>query len=53
MNVDNMKRRISKNKSMAISIRISPYLSKWLKKKDLSPTGIFYEALKQIGYKEE
>jgi hypothetical protein len=28
-------------------------ISKWLKEKEYSPTAIFYEALKELGYKDE
>jgi len=35
-----------------ISIRVTKEMSKWLMKNDYSPTGIFREACKELGYKE-
>ena len=43
-------RRMSDRKSIPLSIRISPRMSKWLKDNDYSPTGIFNEACKDLGY---
>lgn len=40
-------------KSVIISIRITPELSKWLREKNYSPTAILHEAVKELGYKEE
>ena len=53
MDLGNIKRRKTNKKSILISIRITPELSKWLKEKDYSPTGIFYEALKELGWEEK
>ncbi len=54
MNIKNIKRRDKRTKkTMKISIRITPQLSKWLAEKNYSPTGVFYEALNCLGYKEE
>lgn len=39
-------------KSMFVHIRISPKMSKWLKKENLSPTSIFNSAIQQLGFKE-
>ncbi len=57
MDMNKIKRRKEKgkgkrDKTVRISVRLTPALSKWLKEKDYSPTGIFYEAVKEIGYKE-
>ncbi len=49
MDIQNIKTKRTK-KTRLITIRITPEVSKWLKKKDYSPTGIFYEALRQLGY---
>jgi hypothetical protein len=53
MDINKVKRRNNKNnKSVLVTIRITPKMSKWLKEKDFSPTGIFYEAVKELGYDE-
>ena len=38
------------NKTRLITIRVTPEIAQWLKRKNYSPTGIFYEALRQLGY---
>ena len=54
MDISKIKRKNGNNKkSVLLTIRVTPKLSKWLKEKEYSPTGIFYEALKELGYKEE
>ena len=54
MDLNKIKRKNGNNrKSVLITIRITPKMSKWLKAKDFSPTGIFYEAVKELGYDEE
>ncbi len=53
MDIAKIKRRNNGNKSVVLSIRITPKLSKWLKDKNYSPTGIFYEAVKDFGYEED
>lgn len=50
MNVDNVKRKSNKDRSVGVYIRISQELSDWLKKKDFSPTAVFLEAVKELGY---
>jgi len=50
------KKIIKKNlprKSVPINIRITKKLSTWLKEKNFSPTGIFEEACKDLGFKEK
>ena len=37
--------------SIQLNIRITKDISEWLKKKEYSPTAIFYAAIKEIGYK--
>jgi hypothetical protein len=36
-------------RSKVITIRITPEMTDWIKKKKYSPTKIFYEALREIG----
>lgn len=51
MKIENIKRkRRGNNKTVLITIRITPEISRWLKKNDYSPTGIFYEAIRELGY---
>jgi len=40
-------------RTVSISIKITAQLSKWLKENKYSPTGIFLESVKDLGYKEE
>jgi hypothetical protein len=54
MNIDKIKRRKNGDrKKILINIRVSKRLSDWLREKDYSPTGIFYEALKELGYDDK
>ena len=54
MDIDKIKRRNGNHrKSVLVTIRITPKMSKWLKSKDFSPTGIFYEAVRDLGYRDE
>lgn len=46
-------RRHKPTKTVMLTIRITPEVSKWLKENDYSPTGIFNQACKLLGYKEE
>jgi len=46
------RRKNGSRKRILINIRISNKLSKWLKEKDYSPTGIFYEAVKDLGFED-
>jgi hypothetical protein len=53
MDKDKIKRRRNGNrKKILINVRISDKLSKWLREKNYSPTGIFYEAVKDLGYQD-
>ena len=54
MDINKIKRK-SKNhrKTVLVTIRVTPAMSKWLKEKEYSPTGIFYEAVKELGYEEK
>ena len=47
-----IRRRRRGRKTVLIAIRITPEISTWLRNKDYSPTGIFHEAIKQLGYEE-
>ena len=47
-----LKTEPEEKKTIPISIRISPRMSKWLKEKKYSPTGIFFEATKELGFEE-
>ena len=54
MDIEKIKRNDNgQKKSVHVTIRITPKMSKWLKEKGYSPTGIFNEAVKDLGYKEE
>ena len=37
-------------KEVPINIRVSKKMSEWLREKNYSPTGIFLEACKDLGY---
>jgi hypothetical protein len=51
---EKIKRRdyTKKGKKVRIGIAIPVKASAWMKEKGYSPTGLFNEALKEIGYKE-
>lgn len=55
METKNITRKDKKpyRKDIVISIRISKEASKFLKEKNYSPTLIFYEALAELGFREE
>ena len=40
-------------RSAHLTIRVSPDIQKWLREKEYSPTAIFYEAIRELGYKEK
>ena len=40
-----------KGNTKHITIRISEDVSQWMRKKGFSPTAIFNEAIKELGYK--
>jgi hypothetical protein len=53
MKIENVKRDNAKalqGKSVSVSIRITPAVSKWLKANEVSPTALFNEAVNEIGY---
>ena len=39
-------------RSVHLTIRVSPDIKYWLREKGYSPTAIFYEAIKDLGYKQ-
>ena len=45
--------RTKRERSMMISIRIPESMSKFMKKKNYSPTSIFVETMKELGWKPE
>lgn len=45
-----MKRK-GQRKGILLTIRVTKDLSKWLKEQDYSPTGIFNEAVTDLGFK--
>jgi len=53
MDIDKIKKRNGQKKSVHITIRVTPQISKWLRENNYSPTGIFNEAIKMLGYKEK
>ena len=42
----------NKDRKILIGIKVNTAVSKWLKEKYLSPTAIFNEAVKELGYTE-
>ena len=42
----------TEKKIIPINIKVTQTMSEWLKKMDYSPTRIFGEACKQLGFKE-
>jgi hypothetical protein len=40
-----------RRKTKHITIRVDSEVEYWLKKKNYSPTGIFYEAIKELGFR--
>ena len=52
MDIQNIIRKHRRGrKTVLITIRVTPEISDWLRNKDYSPTGIFYEAIKQLGFR--
>ena len=50
MNIDKIRVKSRRSRKTKIrNIRISPEISEWMRQKGYSPTGIFYEALRELG----
>jgi hypothetical protein len=39
-------------RSVHLTIRVSPDIKNWLREKEYSPTAIFFEAIRELGYKQ-
>ena len=50
--VDRRKKPDMEKANKSVTIRITENFSKWLKENEVSPTGLFYEAAKELGFKE-
>lgn len=53
MNIKNIMRKKARTKMVGISIKIPVSASVFMKKENFSPTGIFHEALIDLGWKPE
>ena len=51
MDPNRCKRKKRRERTKHITIRITNDISDWLKKNHYSPTAIFHEAIKELGYK--
>ena len=45
---EKLKRSYKEKKSLVLSIRITPTISRWLRDNNYSPTGIFNEAVREL-----
>lgn len=53
MDIENIKKRAPQSvRNTNINIKVSQAASNWLKEKEYSPTGIFNEAMKELGFME-
>jgi len=52
MDIELCKRNPRHRKKMHIAIRITYDMDRWLAENNFSPTRIFYQAIKELGYKE-
>ena len=48
---DKSIQRRKKEKTILLTVRVTPEISRALKEKNLSPTRIFYKALEELGIK--
>ena len=39
-------------RSIHLTLRVSPDIKNWLRENQYSPTAIFYEAIRELGYKK-
>lgn len=40
-------------RTVHLTLRVTPHIKKWLIENRYSPTAIFHEAIKELGYKQE
>ncbi len=52
MDPNSCKKRSKRERTKHITIRINEDISYWLKKNHYSPTAIFHEAIKELGYRK-
>jgi hypothetical protein len=52
MDINKIKRK-KRKRTVLVSIRITQEASKWLKENNYSPTAIFNEAMKDLGFRDE
>jgi hypothetical protein len=52
MEIQNILRK-RRRKTKHITIRVDSDVSRWLKRKNYSPTAIFNEAIKELGYRRK
>lgn len=53
MDIDKVKVRVKgTGRKVNINLKISEKASKWLRDKDYSPTGVFNEAMRELGFVE-
>jgi len=53
MEINKVKKKKKKPKKVMISLLISPEVSKWMSKKNVSPTLLFNEAVEELMEKEK
>lgn len=50
MKIEEVQKDITKERKVVpLNIRVTPSISKWLKEKNISPTAMFIEGLKELG----
>jgi len=52
MDPNNCKKKSKRERTKHITIRITWEISDWLKKNHYSPTAVFHEAIRELGYKK-
>lgn len=52
MDKEKVKKRKKAKPTKHITIRVSKRVCEWMKENNYSPTGIFVEAVKELGYKK-
>jgi len=43
----------SHRRTVHLTVRVSPDIKNWLRENEYSPTAIFYEAIRELGYKQK